>query len=111
MTEQESILSTLAKLISHEKSARSIGSVDEAEAFAAKIQALMFKHKLEMTDIEFEQEQNEPVLSERLEEEDVIGVRRESTRRQRWVDILVRAVARANFCDGVSPFVGRGFYF
>lgn len=111
MTEQESILATLAKPILHEKSARSIGSVDEAEAFAAKIQALMFKHKLEMTDIKFaEQEKNEPVLSERLEEEDALGVRRESTRRQRWVDILVGAVAKANFCQAACPR-GNNFYF
>jgi len=47
------MMTTLRKLITHEKSARSIGSIEEAESFAAKIQELMFKHKLAMTDVEY----------------------------------------------------------
>jgi len=97
------ILGTLAKLIAHEKSARSIGSVEEAEAFAAKIQELMFKHKLEMTDVEYaEQEKSEPVLAEFMTEEELTGASRRSVQSQTWVGILMEAVTRANFCRAIG---------
>jgi len=97
------ILGTLSKLIAHEKSARSIGSVEEAEAFAAKIQELMFKHKLEMTDVEYaEQEKNEPVLAEFMTEEELTGETRRSVTQQSWVGILMDACAKANFCRAIG---------
>lgn len=108
----EDVISILGKLISHEKSARSIGSVEEAEAFAAKVQELMFRHKLSMTDVEFAQSENdEPVLTEDLDMEELTG--RDFTTRQTWISILLSAVARANFCraiifgGGYSMIFGR----
>mgnify|MGYP000684045842 CR=1 FL=1 len=47
----EKILEKLRKLIAHEKSAREIGSMDEAEAFAAKIQQLIDEYNIELSEI------------------------------------------------------------
>lgn len=104
-----SILTTLRKLIAHEKSARAIGSVEEAEAFAAKIQELMFKHKMEMTDVEFaEAEQNEPVMSEFLSEQEITGCA-PSIRGQGWIGILMQAITRANFCRAIRTARGNSY--
>lgn len=56
------IIEKLRKLIAMEQSARSIGSLAEAEAFASKVQELLSKHKLEMSEIELdEQEESDPI--------------------------------------------------
>lgn len=56
------IIEKLRKLIAMEQSARSIGSLAEAEAFASKVQELLSKHKLEMSEVELdEQEESDPI--------------------------------------------------
>jgi hypothetical protein len=95
----ETVIAKLHKLIAHERSARSLGSVEEAESFAAKIQAMLFQHKLGMSEIEFAaQEINEPVVVEPVYEEDLTGVGRTSRRKKTWLTLLIEAVTRANFC-------------
>jgi hypothetical protein len=51
MTNIEAIKEKLRKLIAKENSARDIGNVHEAEAFASKIQELMLAYELEMDDV------------------------------------------------------------
>jgi hypothetical protein len=51
------ILEILKALVAHERSARAIGEVKEAEAFAAKIAEMLTAHKLEMSDIDFQERQ------------------------------------------------------
>lgn len=109
MDNQESMIDKLNKLIAHEKSARAIGSIEEAETFAAKIQTLMFAHKLEMSDLEYAAEEaNEPVDSELVSEYDLTGARRNTNRSQSWVGVLVNAVAKSNFCRTVGSRIGNG---
>jgi len=48
----------LKKLIRHETSARTIGNLAEAEAFAAKIQELLDKHNLSFSDFDVENAQS-----------------------------------------------------
>lgn len=55
MSKTESVMELLAKLMRHEQSAREVGSLAEAEAFASKVQAMLTKHKLEMSEIKFEE--------------------------------------------------------
>lgn len=56
------IIEKLRKLIAMEQSARSIGSLTEAEAFASKVQELLSKYKLEMSEVELdEQEESDPI--------------------------------------------------
>ena len=106
------MMTTLRKLITHEKSARSIGSIEEAESFAAKIQELMFKHKLAMTDVEYSEQENiEPVLSEFVREGELTGCARSGRRAESWVWILMGAVSRANFCRACGMSGGGHSFF
>ncbi len=49
------VVELLLKLIRHERSAREIGNLQEAEAFAVKIQALLTKHNLSLSEIDIEE--------------------------------------------------------
>jgi hypothetical protein len=101
-----SITERLQKLIAHERSARDIGNIAEAEAFAAKVAELLFKHNMSMSDVEIkQQEQNEDIDRERV----VMGGSRAA-----WMEILADAVAKACFCrhmivlgTSMQIFVGR----
>lgn len=107
----EKTIDKLRKLIEHEKSARTIGNQAEAEAFAAKIQELLLKHKLEMSDVEYAAtEAQEPVLNEFIPFEDLTGIA-SRYRTQGWVSVLAMAVAEANFCSCVKSSVQAGFFF
>jgi hypothetical protein len=101
-----SMTDKLQKLIAMERSARQIGNVAEAEAFAAKVAELLFKHNLSMSDVEVkEQEQNEPI-----EREYVRGKKGRCV----WMEMLAGAVATSCFCrwmivqsTSTQIFVGR----
>lgn len=56
METSSKILDKIKKLILKQMSAEQIGSTDEAEAFAAKVQELLAKHNLERGAIEFKDE-------------------------------------------------------
>lgn len=107
------IINKLAKMLRHQESAKAIGSIAEAEAFAARIQELLSKHKLEMSDIQWtEQESAEPVDDEYVLPKDA-GAKWES-KRVRWQENLAATIARCNDCQtlisnssNVSYFVGR----
>ena len=101
-----SLTEKLQKLIAHEKSARAIGNLQEAEAFAAKIAELLFRHNLSMSDVEIkQQERDEPIARERVS----MGGKRAA-----WMEILASAVSTACFCKWLivpggdtQVFVGR----
>ena len=57
-----SLTEKLQKLIAHEKSARATGNLQEAEAFAAKIAELLFRHNLSMSDVEIKQQEIDRLL-------------------------------------------------
>ena len=91
----EKILDRLAKIKTHAESARKIGSIEEAEAFASMLQRLLTRYKLAMSDIEFEQhERDEPVGQYPVDWEDV-AVRRT---RVQWIERLAYIVTKAHFC-------------
>lgn len=101
------MVALLKKMIAHEKSARSIGNIAEAEAFAAKIQNLLLSHKLEMTDLEVEAQKTEDPFGKEQH-----GVNYGST--PQWRITLASAIARSFFCKafyiaGMNKiqFVGR----
>jgi len=113
MAERETILSRLRKMIAHEESARTIGSVKEAEAFAEKITELLATHKLSMSEVEFfEHVEAEPVGRETFRPDDH-GLKR-SGKRIWWQEELADIVAKANQCrilvrpgSNIVTFVGR----
>ena len=122
---QEKILEKLGKLKNMADGAAAIGNEQEAQAFAAMLQNLLAKHKLEMTDVEYAQHlKEEPVEEVRCgggvtwkdgkrvyKKYPDVEVRR---RRVAWIEQLAAIIARAHSCEiivepGLSlvRFVGR----
>lgn len=90
-----SITEVLQKLIAHEKSARIVGSIAEAEAFATRIQELLTKYKLSRSEVE----------ADTLDKDDPIGHSRvESTKvdNEGWFLILAQGVAVNFYCRPVD---------
>lgn len=54
---EEKILDKIKKLLKKSESAKDIGSIEEAEAFAAKVQELLAKYNLELSQINTDDEQ------------------------------------------------------
>ena len=110
----QTILERIKKLMAHERSARSIGSIHEAEAFAAKIQDMMDEYKLGMSDVAFaEREQTEPIAWQWVGQTDSEFPYRDS--RRQWQVRLGQAIAYVNGChaclasgrsNGIA-FIGR----
>jgi hypothetical protein len=84
----EKIIDTLRKLINHERSAREIGNVEEAAAFAAKIQSFIDKYNIELSEIDLTVEQSD-VRSETLV----------ADCKQQWMKFLLVNIAEINGCS------------
>lgn len=91
----EKIIDTLRKLINHERSAREIGNVEEAAAFAAKIQAFIDKYNIELSEIDLNVEQS-----------DIRSERQVADCKQEWMKLLLINIAEINGCTVV--FVANG---
>jgi hypothetical protein len=85
------VIDKLKKMINHEQSARSIGNIAEAEAFAAKITSFLFENKLSMSDIEIAEEAEEPVGRE-----DLVGDPAP------WAGVLLVGVTAATFTRAIN---------
>ena len=108
--EKESIINLLRKLIAQADGEKAVGNLAAAEAFAAKAQELLLKHKLEMSDVEFAaSEADEPVLGEVIYGDDLTGKVYNYTRHKSdgWISILMNACAKANFCKLLKMRAGR----
>jgi hypothetical protein len=95
----ESVLEKIKKLIDHERSARSIGSTAEAQAFAERIQQMLLKHKVSMSEVEMAS----------LDAEDPIGIssaRTRAKRVERWRQILAGGIANSFFCKLLKTVEG-----
>jgi Protein of unknown function (DUF2786) len=106
---QEKIIDLLRKLMAQADGEKAVGNMAAAQAFAAKAQELLTKHKLEMSDIEFAAEElNEPVLGEEVSANDVMGLNYNYVKRKndKWVGILLQAIAEANFCKVLRKRTG-----
>lgn len=106
MSVSEKILDRLRKLIEHERSARAIGSLEEAAAFATKIQTMLSEHKLGMSDVEFDEvEADEPIEWLHVGKEDF-----EFGSRKNWQVRLARTIAESNGCKTVLEGGWRSRY-
>lgn len=98
----------ISKLKAHEQSARNIGNQAEAEAFAAKIAQLLTEHKLSMSEVEYQaQEQENPFVQVKSSKRGGSSVPESSLH-------LARAIANYTFTktfvmSGINQmmFVGR----
>lgn len=112
----DKIVDKLRKLIAHEKSARSIGNLHEAEAFAARIQEMLEEHKLGMDEIEYaEREAGEPIDWEPVDASEIDHKEVYNRKRLKvyWQQQLAMTIAAVNGCEIVnaSGFKGSRFFF
>lgn len=95
----EKIIDTLRKLINHERSAREIGNVEEAAAFAAKIQAFIDKYNIELSEIDMT-----------VEENDIRSETQVADCKQQWMKFLLIHIAEINGCSIVFRTDGYDVY-
>jgi Protein of unknown function (DUF2786) len=63
MSPNEKVVDKLRKIRAHQKSAEQIGNEEEAQAFALAFQRILQQHKLDMSDIEWEEhKKEEPIV-------------------------------------------------
>lgn len=105
------ILNKLRKLIDHEKSARQLGNIAEAEAFAAKVQTILLTYKLTL-DPGREAGPGDPIAHRIVSAEEAELRPRKS--REEWTERLADAIARNFLCrllllpsSNTVVFVGR----
>lgn len=104
--EQEKIVEKLRKLIAMERSARDIGSIAEAEAFASKIQELLSTHKLEQSEVELsEQEESDPIDMEEVATDEA-GFKSVG-KKVMWQLHLADGIAKANGCKLIGTRTNR----
>lgn len=93
------VLEILRALVEHEKSARKIGEMKEAEAFASKIAEMLATHKLQMSDIEFEERRQTQPLKLMLFDMRFVRGLRNPDKAYAWRMIIADAVAVVNGCQ------------
>ena len=104
------MIEKLRKLITHEQSARAIGSLAEAEAFAARIQDLLTAHKLDMSEVDFQaREDGEPIDWECVDGKEIN--RGGNRTKVYWRQKIARVVAAVNSCQVVNNTSSRGTSF
>lgn len=92
----DKIINRLRKLIRHEKSAREIGSLREAEVFAGKIQQLLDEYNLSLSEIDMEEARSS------------VGAEKCDVKcHHRWQEIFLNNMAGFNGC--IVVFGGGGF--
>lgn len=105
------ILNKLKKLMNHEKSARRLGNIAEAEAFAAKVQKILLTHNLTLNS-SGDHPADEPIAHRVVPAEEAELRPRKS--REEWTERLADAIARNFLCrllllpnSNTVVFVGR----
>ena len=107
--ENNPMIEKLRKLIAHERSAREIGNLNEAEAFAEKVQNLLTTHKLSMSEVDFEErEESEPIDWGQVDGADLRC--RDKKTKTYWRVTIASAIAEINSCDVVQNGL-RSFFF
>ena len=92
----ENVIDKIRKLHKKAESAEELGSIAEAQAFAAKVQEMMLKHKLGMSDIEWNKEEEEKI-EDSLIDWHAHGLK-VAKRRSQWQEVLCSEIARYHSC-------------
>lgn len=90
---KDSIISKIQKLTAKAESAKELGNVEESALFSAKVNELLTKHNLAMSDIEVEDK--DEVIGNK---EDDLGL---SLKQGKWTIHLLSVIADYNYCDVV----------
>jgi hypothetical protein len=91
------ILDLIRKLQAKAESAQKIGSVAEAEAFAAKVSELLIQHKLSMSEVEIEDQDKTDPIAVTFVDQELYSIGFKKTR-VGWQEQLAMVIATANFC-------------
>jgi uncharacterized protein DUF2786 len=93
---REKAIDKIRKMLAHSKSAGAIGSESEAHAFATKIQELLSKHKIQLSEVEYA----------KLDETDPVTMR--------WVDFesagIQKKKVRIGWHERVADFTCEAYY-
>lgn len=88
------VLDKIQKLLNLKEGAEAVGSLHEAENAASRLQELLFKHNLDLSNITFEKAQKRiKIIDDYFDLRDKFD-KRESA----WVPLLYGAIARNNLC-------------
>ncbi len=91
----ESIIVKIRKLVAHERSARDIGSLAEAETFAAHIQSLLLQHKISTAEVDAEiRDSGDPIGDS--------STNLTTTKVEKWINALAFGVGTNYFCKVVG---------
>lgn len=100
MSENQNILDKLRKLIEHEKSARDIGSLHEADAFAQKISELCELYRIAIADVPEEKPAEakpaDDIWIKKWDPDEVNGRKR---RQSNWQREMAMGIAYGHFCE------------
>lgn len=97
----DSIIEKLRKLIAHEVSARSIGNIEEANAFADRIQTLLTAHRIEVSDVQLEKQRKSETIGFIQVDERYIRTSVRTTTVW-WKMVLANTIAEHNSCRYVG---------
>jgi len=101
------ILEKLAKIKAQADGAEAIGSQEEAKAFAAKLQQLLIKHKLSLSDVEYMQLEKEEDIAEFIIDWEAYDLP-VSKKRSTWITYLGNTIAQYHGCLVVTtPGINR----
>lgn len=89
---REKIIDKVRKLHAHAGSAARIGSEEEAQAFANRVQELMAHHKIEMSEVEWVAQREQDLVKTWCDS------REKRKKGQEWEIFLAGAVAKAQSC-------------
>ena len=99
--EHYKIIERIKKLHDHAASAQKLGSLEEAQAFAAKVQEMLVEYNLTLWEVESTQEQrDEQELLQRFGKGEKVSYRC-SQAGHGWKLELLNTLATANFCRGL----------
>ncbi len=106
-----SILNIIAKLHSSADSFEKNGNTAAALVYAAKVQELLTKHKLSMSEVDIETLNQKDPIGQKIVDPPHI---RAGQKAQNWVSTLARVVAIAHYCKSITHtrstkigFIGR----
>jgi hypothetical protein len=90
---KESIISKIQKLVAKAESAKEVGNIEEAAAFSAKVNELLTRHNLAISDIDTE------------DVDEVTGVKLDdlglTVKEGKWTISLLSVIAEHNYCSTI----------
>lgn len=95
---RDKILERILKLLRHAESARSMDSLEEAQTFTTKVQALLAEYKISLVEIEAAQIDRENPMTVKAYDPFEKGFVKREDSRNGWLESLAQVVAEAHFC-------------